>query len=155
LKITSAPGAKPWAGVTFGWHDTTLISTANPTVTANIYAPVAGQKINLKVENGADGSLNKEAQVTSVQGWNKYTFTFAGFDPSVVYGKAAIFVNFQGAKSETDAAWYVDDVAFAGPSSAPLAVVEVPETLTPWLFNFEGAGSTGYVDPLGGNTATI
>jgi hypothetical protein len=152
LKITDN-GWAGWAGVTFGWHDTTLISTANHVVTANIYAPVAGQTINLKVENGADGNINSEAQVTSVQGWHKYSFTFAGFDPAVVYGKAAIFVNFNGTKIGD--VWYVDDVAFAGATSAALATVEVPETLTPWLFNFEGAGSTGYVDGFGGGNGVI
>jgi len=149
LKITHVSTAAGWAGVTFGWKDTTLISAANPTATANIYAPVAGQIINLKVENGANGGLNKEVQVTSVQGWHKYSFTFTGIDASVVYGKAAIFVNFNGPKSETEA-WYVDDVAFAGATSAPLVGAD-----TPSLFNFEGDGTTGYVDGFGGETAAI
>jgi len=151
LKIVDN-GWAPWAGVSFGWHDTTLISTANPVATANIYAPAAGLSIMLKVENGANGDLNKEsAVVTSVKGWHKYSFTFTGFDPSVVYGKAAIFVNF-GSNNKTGQVWYVDDVAFAGAVSAALPD---PEVVVPKLINFEGASSNGYADPFGGPTVKV
>ena len=151
LKITDN-GWAPWSGVTYGWHDTTLISATNSTATANIYAPAAGLPIVLKVENGANPDLNKEsAAVMSVEGWNRYTFTFTGYDTSVVYGKTAIFVNF-GSAARTGAVWYVDDIAFAGATTPALVV---PEVLVSKVFTFEGDGSTGYTDPFGGPTVSI
>jgi len=155
LKITDN-GSAPWAGVTFGWHDTTLVSATNSTATANIYAPAAGLNIMLKVEDGGSNGavFSESATVKSVAGWHKYTFTFTGFNSAVTYGKAAVFVNF-GAAARTGDVWYVDDVAFAGATSAALATVEVPETLTPWVFNFETEGARGYVDGFGGGNGTI
>jgi len=129
FKLTE--GGDCWGGTTFlkrGAKES-LLSAGKAVVKANIYAPAAGKVIKLKLENGSSGA-NKEVDVTSVQGWNTYSFDFTGFDANVDYNMASIFANFTcGAGTKTSDAWYVDDVAFNGATGAALTPAE-PVTFT-------------------------
>ncbi|MFM8926769.1 MAG: hypothetical protein ACKOFA_01015 [Rhodoluna sp.] len=145
-----AEGGDCWAGTTFlkrGAKES-LISSGNPVVKANIYAPAAGKVIRLKLENSANGAQYKEVDVTSVQGWKTYSFDFTGFNANVDYNMASIFANFTcGGGNKAADAWYVDDVSFNGAVGANL---ETP--VTPVLVNFESSDSSGYAfTPFGGN----
>ena len=137
-----------WAGTTFLniGADKSLISTANPIVKANIFSPAAGKVIKLKLENAANGAINKEADVVSVAGWKTYSFDFTGFNPDLDYNKASIFVNFTcGGGAKAGASWYVDDIAFNGAAGAALTTpVAPPAPVTPVLVNFESSDSSGY-----------
>ncbi len=115
LKITTA--GESWAGTTFLSGTNSLLATGKSVVTANIYSPAAGKTIKLKLEN-AVSKVNKEVDVTSVEGWKTYSFDFAGFDTNVVYNMASIFVDFGGSKTANP--WYADDFAFLGATGAAL-----------------------------------
>lgn len=115
-------GIDCWGGVTFlnAGSKASLISSANPVVKANIYAPAAGLDIKLKLESALGG--NKEVDVTSVAGWKTYSFDFSGFDANIDYSIASLFANFtcaSGNKGSGD--WYADDIAFNGATGAALA----------------------------------
>ena len=136
LKIVTA--GQPWAGTTLitASSSTSLVGEGKTVVKANIYSPVAGKRINLKLEKSGT-NIAKEVEVTSVEGWKQYSFDFTGFDSSVAYNMASIFVDFFGPKTANP--WYVDDVAFNGATGAGL---EVP--VAPVLVNFESNDSSGY-----------
>ena len=140
-----------WAGTTFLTSSASLLANGNTVVKANIYAPTAGQVIKLKLENSDNGDQNKEVDVTSINGWNTYSFNFSGFDSGVKYNKASVFVNFNcGGGTKNADPYYVDDVAFLGAAGAAIAPV-VP----PVLVNFESNDSTGYAfTDFGGNVSS-
>ena len=120
FKLTE--GGECWAGVTFLSSSASLLATGKSTVKANIYAPASGKTIKLKLEDSANGDINKEVDVTSIAGWNTYSFDFSGFNSALKYNKASIFANFTcGSGSKSGDAWYVDDIAFLGAAGAALA----------------------------------
>ena len=124
-----------WAGTTFlnAGVKASLVSAANPIVKANIYSPSAGKTIKLKLESAVNGGDNKEVDVTSVAGWNTYSFDFTGFNAAVDYNLASLFVNFTcGGGAKAGANWYADDVAFNGATGAALGT----------------SGNTGGGDPV-------
>ena len=124
-----------WAGTTFlnAGVKASLVSAANPIVKANIYSPSAGKTIKLKLESAVNGGDNKEVDVTSVAGWNTYSFDFTGFNAAVDYNVASLFVNFTcGGGAKAGANWYADDVAFNGATGAALGT----------------SGNTGGGDPV-------
>lgn len=123
LKIVAS--GECWAGVTFVKIGDTesLVSSANPVVKANIYSPVAGKVIKLKLENKSNAAANKEVDVTSVAGWNQYSFNFTGFDPGIDYNMASLFADFScgaGAPAKSGAIYYADDFAFNGATPAAI-----------------------------------
>jgi hypothetical protein len=122
-----------WAGTTFlnAGVKASLVSAGNSVVKANIFAPSAGKVIKLKLESATNGGDNKEVDVTSIAGWNTYSFDFSGFNSAVDYNVASLFVNFTcGSGAKDGASWYVDDIAFNGATGAALssAVEPVPFT---------------------------
>jgi hypothetical protein len=122
LKIVS-PG-DCWGGTTFLSSSASLIGNGNKVVKANIYSPASGNVIKLKLEDSGNGDINKEVDVTSVEGWKTYSFDFSGFDSAQKYNKASIFTNFTcGSGSKNANAFYVDDIAFLGAVGAALAGV--------------------------------
>jgi hypothetical protein len=119
LKIVS-PG-DCWGGTTFLSSSASLIGNGNKVVKANIYSPASGNVIKLKLEDSGNGDINKEVDVTSVEGWKTYSFDFSGFDSAQKYNKASIFTNFTcGTGSKNANAFYVDDIAFLGAVGAAL-----------------------------------
>ena len=113
-----------WSGVTFltkGAKES-LASSANKVITANIYSPVSGQVLKLKIENPVT-KAEREVDLTSVQGWNKYSFEFNNLDANVDYNMATLFFNFTcGSGAKNDSPFYFDDVAFNGAKGADLSV---------------------------------
>ena len=134
LKLAFASG-DPWAGTTFLSRPAgeSLISAGNFVVKANIYSPVAGKRLNLKLENVATPSqaIEKEANSTSVVGWKTYTFDFTvGGSLAIDYNRATFFADFLGSPKSTSP-FFIDDIAFNGAKGADLAggvVVEPPFT---------------------------
>jgi hypothetical protein len=157
LKIVTAGEA--WAGTTFitKGAGASLISAGNFVVKANIYSPLAGKRIALKIESSKTPSQNieKDATSTSVVGWKTYSFDFTiGGSLAVDYDRASIFVDYGTPKGA--APWYVDDIAFNGATGAALGgVVQPPVGGTSVLVNFESTDSSGFalVD-FGGNSAS-
>jgi len=134
LKLAFTSG-QPWAGTTFLSRPAgqSLISANNFVVKANIYSPVAGKRLNLKLENVAAPSqaIEKEANSTSVVGWKTYTFDFTvGGSLAIDYNKATFFADFLGSPKSTSP-FFIDDIAFNGAIGAALGgVVEPPVVFT-------------------------
>jgi hypothetical protein len=83
LKVNKIDGAAPWAGVTIstGPHvsiDKIPFTETAKTMTLKVWAPAAGLKMRLKVEDYSDVTHNCEtdATTTTVVGWQTMTFDF-------------------------------------------------------------------------------
>lgn len=121
LKVTTA--GEGWAGTTFIEKSikASLISAGNMVVKANIYSPVAGAAIMMKIESVEHPSQVVEVTQTSVLGWKTYSFDFTvgGNISALDYPKASIFFDFFGAKTSNP--WFIDDIAFNGATGAALS----------------------------------
>ena len=116
--VTAAPG---WSGTTLikKSRKASLISAGAMGVKANIYSPVAGKILMIKLESLEHPSQIVEVRQTSVVGWKTYTFDFTvGGNLEQDYPMASIFFDFDGQK--TSDPWYVDDITFNGAIGAPI-----------------------------------
>jgi hypothetical protein len=118
LKVNKS--GETWAGTTLitSGPGTSLISGDRPIVKANIYSPVAGRPIMLRIDNSSfyTQSNQRDATVTSVAGWNTYTFEFPPFDPTVAdLNMATIF--FDWGIGQSVGSWFIDEVRFNGADS--------------------------------------
>ena len=106
-----------WAGTTLitSGPGTSLISGDKPIVKANIFSPVGGKPIMLRIDNSTfyTQSHQRDATVTSVAGWKTYTFEFPAFDSTVAdLNMATIF--FDWGTGQTTGTWFLDEVRFNG-----------------------------------------
>ena len=138
VKVTKGDGAAPWAGVTistgpnFSIDKIPFTATAK-TMTLRVWAPAAGMKIRMKVEDASDVTHNCEtdAATTVANGWQTLTFNFAvrafnNNDPQQItsdrcannnlllvstINKATIFPNY-GTAGAVAGDFYFDDLKF-------------------------------------------
>jgi hypothetical protein len=118
--ITNVPD---WSGTTLITKSSmaSLISLPAMGVKANIWSPVSGKLIMIKLESTVHPSQIVEVRQTSVAGWKTYTFDFTvGGNLELDYPKASIFVDFLST-TKSDNPWYVDDISFNGATSACVA----------------------------------
>lgn len=120
LKVVTASPA--WSGTTFikKSRKASLISAGAMGVKANIYSPVAGKILMIKLESLEHPSQIVEVRQTSVLGWKTYTFDFTvGGNLEQDYPMASIYFDFDSQNKTTDP-WYVDDITFNGAVGAPI-----------------------------------
>jgi hypothetical protein len=130
-----------------------LISASSFVVKANIYSPVSGKIIMLKIESIDHPSQVVEIRQNSVAGWKTYSFNFeVGGNLTQDYPRAIIFFDFLGDGASNP--WYLDDLAFNGAVGASIpgggggggggnAGAGEP---TPTLLTFEGDDSLGVLN---------
>ena len=117
--VTSSPG---WSGTTFIRKSrlASLISEGAMGVKANIYSPVAGKILMIKLESIEHPSQIVEVRQTSVAGWKTYTFDFTvGGNLTQDYPMASIYFDFDNQAKDSEP-WYVDDITFNGAIGAPI-----------------------------------
>ena len=137
------PGDQCWSGTTLismTWGQSG-VSTDGKIVTANVWAPAAGLSVKLKMEDSKDGNASVETDTTTTKvGWQKLTWDFgtpsagtAAFTSARIYNKVSVFPAFDcgadGAKVAADhngAAWYLDDLAMNGATTAAIAAMPAP-----------------------------
>jgi hypothetical protein len=114
LKVVS-PGLYAGTTVVTKGNTASLISASTFVAKANIYSPVAGKIIMMKLESRVHPSQVVEVRQTSVVGWKTYSFNFevGGNVADIDYARASIFFDFLGT-SPTNDPWYIDDLAFNG-----------------------------------------
>ena len=96
-----------------------LISASSFVVKANIYSPVSGKIIMLKLESIDHPSQVVEIRNTSVAGWKTYSFNFeVGGNLTQDYPRAIVFFDFTGTGGDNP--WYLDDLAFNGAVGASI-----------------------------------
>ncbi|MEN0005409.1 MAG: hypothetical protein AAF798_14755 [Bacteroidota bacterium] len=132
VKVTQTAGIEPWAGFFFDLSSKIDFSTVQA-VRIKVYSPAAGQMINVKLEDSADGSINSEVSVlTTVSGeWEELCFPFSSND-SDKFDRFVLFFDFQGPR-DVETIHYFDDIILgdgcmmvAGPTAVPTVAAPTP-----------------------------
>ncbi|MEI7420270.1 MAG: hypothetical protein WCK24_05345, partial [Actinomycetes bacterium] len=168
-KVTKLHTADQWgSGTTFlseYGSANTLVSVGHKVVTMNVYAPGAGKRVWLKIEDAAEPTHYVEKNVvTTTAGWQLLTFDFstvssAPWNDTFTYNEASIFFDF-GTVPSTDEDWYFDDVAFNGAVSAALSSAPGSGNLDPCsagglCITFESGYTLGGSADFGGNASSV
>jgi len=154
LCITKPPGSQCWAGTTVGGNPTCLqnpiqFSAGNMILSMDVYSPVAGAPILLKVENCINGGISSEiiAFTTLSNGWETLAFDFSmgcanPVDLTQTYDQISVFPNFTcdpdacgapnpGAGSAfSTSAFYFDNIMFCDQSLAPVITCPADATIS-------------------------
>lgn len=109
VKVTQTAGVEPWAGFFFDLSAKADFSTLT-SVKIKVYSPAAGQIVNLKMEDIADGSISSEVQMTTTVAneWEELCFPFSSND-SEKFDRFVLFFDFQGPK-DSETVHYFDDI---------------------------------------------
>ncbi|GAB2763253.1 hypothetical protein GCM10010465_05380 [Actinomadura fibrosa] len=108
-EYTKPSGSQVWAG-TFLVLDEAIDFSSQQKVRVDVWSPIAGAEVLLKIENSADNSIFVETRVnTTVSGqWETLTFDLSNVDPSKVYDKVVLFFNMD--TSGTGETYYFDNI---------------------------------------------
>ena len=109
IQVIQTPALEPWAGFFFDLSSKIDFSEFQA-VKIKVYSPAAGEMVNLKLEDSADGSIAKEVSVPTTVGnqWEELTFDFSMGD-SDKFDRFVLFFDFQGPK-EVVTTHYFDDI---------------------------------------------
>ena len=179
VAITKPPGSECFGGTTIGGGPTTCLDTAIPfaagstTITVDVFSPVAGAPILLKVEDCANGGISSEIIVltTAANTWETLTFDLSMGCPSPVnfanvYDKITVFPNFTctpdacgavnpgaGSAFSTDP-FYIDNIILLPPAlELPLDFENT--ALDFGLTSFGGASGVLGVDPMDATNSVL
>ncbi|MFK7773744.1 MAG: hypothetical protein AB8F94_16455 [Saprospiraceae bacterium] len=132
VEVIQNAGVEPWAGFFFDLSTKIDFSTFQD-IKVKVYSPAAGQMVNLKIEDSADGSLSTETSVmtTVANEWEELCFSFSSGD-SDKYDRFVLFFDFQGPK-DTETTHYFDDIilgegcmSVGGPNAVPTVAAPTP-----------------------------
>lgn len=164
-KMTKPDGAETWAGVVVGNGGLEVpiqFSQGNTTFTMDVYSPVAGIQVLLKVENAATSAINveKTATITQANTWQKLSFDFSTGTPALnlsnTYSKVVVFMNFgQTGAADGDAVYYWDNISHPATDNYQGTVIgnDLPVTFDLagkdyLLADFGGTASELTADPM-------
>ena len=164
-KLVVAQGAESWAGALIhtSGPGKTITSSSNKIITMNVYSPVAGLDMHVKLQVGATEALNTEMNAASktVVGWQTMTFDFAtsgapwsAWDAAKGYTRLYVFPAWTGgtttATTKSAGTFYIDDVAFNGATTPAVTIAGGGggsgggDTSPATLVTFESDDATGW-----------
>ncbi|MHA6278865.1 hypothetical protein ACXYMT_01675 [Salinimicrobium sp. CAU 1759] len=134
-EYTKPSGSETWAG-TFLNLDEPIDFSTDRHISVDVWSPIAGAPVLLKVENKDDNSIAAEMTVnTTVSGeWETLTFDLSAVDPSQDYGRIVLFFNF--GVSGTGETYYFDNIRTVNPNILDLPLNFESSTLDYSWFNF-------------------
>lgn len=134
-EYTKPSGSETWAG-TFLTLDEPIDFSTDRHISVDVWSPIAGAPVLLKVENKDDNSIAAEMTVnTTVSGeWETLTFDLSAVDPSQDYGRIVLFFNF--GVSGTGETYYFDNIRTVNPNILDLPLNFESSTLDYSWFNF-------------------
>jgi beta-glucanase (GH16 family) len=136
--LKTVKGSIAWSGVAFfAKPGTSLITTTQKTISANVWSSAAGNAIRLKVENNSDLTKAVETDaITTSAGWQRLTWNFnsaasgtPAFNASTVYDKLTVFPQF--GSTTAGAVFWIDDVSLLGATPPALGAPAATPTPTP------------------------
>jgi len=164
-KFVKGPAGQPWAGATIYTVDANKsvpafdLSTSK-IVTLRVYAPAAGQKVRLKLEDAANGAivLEKDALTTKANEWETLSFDFATpdngtYSPANTYNKVSVFPMFLTLPT-AEVTFYFDELKYTttgggggGGGGAALAFASNYSQVDPSNWKSTEGGDAGtYID---------
>lgn len=148
-KLTKEAADEPWAGVTvhLGGADNT-VARIDPAlgISLRVYSPAAGETVMVKIENGANDTINQESLATTTKAgeWETLTFAYPNADAGATYNKVSVFPAFN---TQVNKVFYIDELKYTEKSST---TPPPPATNLVTNGDFE-AGNTGWT----GNAANV
>jgi len=118
LSVTKEIGTECWGGAVvgdFGLDSPIAFTAGEKELRMNVYSPVAGSVILLKVENNAsNGGIFVEAFATTTvaNAWETLVFDFSTASLSIVYDKVVVFPQFCGTPTLSNEPTFFDDIRF-------------------------------------------
>lgn len=122
LKVLRA-GGEIYAGAFITTPAPIAFSNSNKTISARVYSPKAGIKINLKVE-GPD--IEVQASTPVVVGWQTLSWIFSAVNPSESHTRLVFLPDLGNVAPASGNAYFFDDVTLVGGSTS---VVSPPVTV--------------------------
>ena len=134
LSVTG--GSQCWSGLSlpsFNWG-TSVLSSANRVITANVWAPAANLPFRIQVDDSMSPSFSIYADAyTTKQGWQKLSWDFTATTPTDYalldrnhLNTVSLFPGFDCGVPNADVAydhadtWFIHDIAFNGAETALL-----------------------------------
>ena len=105
-------GAEVWAG-TFLQVDEPIDFSSLQNIKMNVWSPVSGIVVRLKIENATDPNIFAEVDVVNTvdSAWETLTFDFSTADLTQEYQRVVMFFDFGNVGNDTT--YYFDDIALA------------------------------------------
>lgn len=152
---TKVSGSEVWAGTTIALAEPVDFSTEKY-FSMDVYSPIEGAQILLKLENLEDPNTFIEATATTTKSgeWENLIFDFSTVDLSKEYGRIVVFFNF--GVSGTGETYYFDNIETTTLEKIKLPLTFESEDIS---YNWAGfGGATGSVvenpHPEGINTSS-
>ncbi|MGY5846018.1 PKD domain-containing protein [Salegentibacter sp. HM20] len=143
---TKPAGSEVWAGSTIALDEPIDFST-NRYISVDVWSPIAGAEVLFKIENLGNSEIFVESFATTTvsEGWETLTFDMNEIDPSVDYGRIALFFNF--GVSGTGETYYFDNIKTTRLELVRLSLTFESEN-TAYVWNgFGGAGASVIDNP--------
>ena len=149
-------GGEVWAGAKANVGPVPLTS-ANRTISARVFSPLAGVPIVLKLENAGDAGINTgdlQAQETVVVGWQTLTWVVPEDKVGPEYSWVVMLPNL-GTLASTDPGetYYFDDIKLVVPPTPADVLLASFDEATPLVFEGFNGGETSSIaaGPEGGS----
>ena len=134
-------GAEVWAG-TFLQVDEPIDFSSLQNLKVNVWSPVSGIVVKMKIENAADPNIFAEVDVvnTTASAWETLTYDFSGADLSQEYNRVVLFFDF--GTSGNDTTYYFDDISLTQSTGDAYELFENFEGMPPVFTDFGNIGVT-------------
>ncbi len=150
-QLVKPVGAEVWGG-TFLQLDEPIDFTSLVNLSVNVWSPVSGIIVKLKIENATNPDIFYEVDVVNntANSWETLTFDFSNADLSQEYHKVVLFFDF--GNEGNDSSYYFDDIILSQSNSEVFELFQDFEGTPPIFTDFGNIGATQVVSnpDLGG-----
>ena len=150
-QLVKPVGAEVWGG-TFLQLDEPIDFTSLVNLSVNVWSPVSGIIVKLKIENATNPDIFYEVDVVNntANSWETLTFDFSNADLSQEYHKVVLFFDF--GNEGNDSSYYFDDILLSQSNSEVFELFQDFEGTPPIFTDFGNIGATQVVSnpDLGG-----
>jgi hypothetical protein len=137
-------GAEVWAG-TFLQVDEPIDFSALQNIKLNVWSPVSGIAVRMKIENATNPDIFAEVDVVNTMdgAWETLTFDFSNSDLTQEYQKVVLFFDFGNVGNDTT--YYFDDIDLTQSVGGTFELFEDFEGTPPVFTDFGNIGLTEVV----------
>lgn len=143
---TKPAGSETWAGTNIALDEPIDFST-NRYIKMDVWSPITGADVILKVENKDDSNISAEFRTTTTtsEQWETLTFDLNDIDPEIEYGRIVLFFNMD--VPGTGETYYFDNIETTRLELIKLPLTFESESLVYEWSGFGGAGGGVVANP--------